>query len=137
MADEKGLKKTITEAGHELEAAVKGTEDAVHKILAAAEEIQKLAASAPADLKSKIIAKVTDVFNACTFQDITGQRIRKVGGILKDIEKVAAGIKLDSGAHSSKPQTERDKEKHLLNGPQLKQPGQDEIDKMFKGDKKS
>ena len=90
------LKRT----GQELEAVVANTAQATQKILAAAEEIDQLANNLAAALKGKLeqdaALDISDliirIFEACNFQDLTGQRITKVMTTLKFLEHpVAAG----------------------------------------------
>jgi chemotaxis protein CheZ len=66
-------------SGLELEAAVQATETAANQIMEAAEVIGDWVQSDrrdPADL-AIVAEKVNANFEACTFQDITGQRIRR------------------------------------------------------------
>src|SRR6476661_1977707 len=78
----------------ELGAVVGGTEQATQQILEAAESIDQ-AASALAKVTSldqqKILSeeiqeRVVSIFEACNFQDLTGQRISKVMATMKFIE---------------------------------------------------
>jgi chemotaxis protein CheZ len=81
---------------------------------------------------------VTRIFEACNFQDITGQRITKVVRTLKHIEgKIevliqALGEEVQK-THRSAAAADPNNEDSLLNGPQL--PGnaidQSEIDKLL------
>src|SRR6202011_3984898 len=79
----------------ELGAVVGGTEEATQQILEAAEAIDN-AATALAKVTSpdqqKILSeeiqeRVVSIFEACNFQDLTGQRISKVMATMKFIEK--------------------------------------------------
>jgi chemotaxis protein CheZ len=133
---------------YELDAIVTATERATQSILDAAERIDHLAASVRAQVTDSYIQHQTDeiretiitVFEACNFQDITGQRITKVVNTLKYVEsRVNAMIDIwgeesfhDLPTKQDAPQ-EEDWEKQLLNGPQLENKGisQDEIDKLF------
>ena len=66
-------------SGLELEAVVQATETAANQIMEAAEVIGDWVHSDrrdPADL-AVVAEKVNAIFEACTFQDITGQRIRR------------------------------------------------------------
>jgi chemotaxis regulatin CheY-phosphate phosphatase CheZ len=77
----------IPRAGRELDAIVAATEEATNTIMEAAETIM---AADPAD--SGAYAKtvndcVMSIFEACSFQDITGQRISKVVETLSVIEQ--------------------------------------------------
>src|SRR5206468_10593458 len=78
----------------ELGAVVGGTEQATQQILEAAEAIDQ-AASALAKVTShdqqrllseEIQERVVSIFEACNFQDLTGQRISKVMATMKFIE---------------------------------------------------
>ena len=76
----------------ELNSIVATTEKATSDILGAAEQIQEIAwtlreqgvAAEPCDA---LDAHATDIYTACSFQDLTGQRIGKVVGVLSAIEK--------------------------------------------------
>src|SRR3954464_6547621 len=79
------------EASEELDSVVQATETATSDILACAEHIQEMAWTlreqgidgAVCDL---LDAKATEVYTACSFQDLTGQRTRKVIGVLRYLE---------------------------------------------------
>src|SRR3954452_18828441 len=79
------------EASEELDSVVQATEAATSEILACAEHIQEMAwilreqgiDGAVCDL---LDAKATEVYTACSFQDLTGQRTRKVIGVLSYLE---------------------------------------------------
>lgn len=76
------------------------------------------------------------IFEACSFQDITGQRIRKVVRTLTDIEeRVGHLISLlgDKAAGTGDNEDKRVGDARLLNGPQLppQAVSQDEIDKLL------
>src|SRR5690242_9039388 len=76
---------------HELDAIVGGTEKATDQILEAAEEIDQAAHTLIARLKDdqnrQLVQDtqehVIHIFEACNFQDLTGQRITKVVATLK------------------------------------------------------
>ncbi len=133
----------------ELDAIVTATEGATQGILDAAERIDHLAASVRSHAKDSFVQGLVDemreqiitIFEACNFQDITGQRITKVVNTLKYVEeRINAMIDIwgadsfhDLPAKSESPDQDEDWEKQLLNGPQLDNQGisQDEIDKLF------
>ena len=78
-------------------------------------------------LLDQINANGADVFEACSFQDITGQRISKVVKSVTDVEdRLNALIEV-------KPDKEKTEDEKLLHGPALEGEGisQDEIDKLF------
>lgn len=75
-------------AAAELDAIVGATETATSDILAAAEQVQEIAwtmreqGSAPSEVCDELDRKATDIYTACSFQDLTGQRIRKIIEVL-------------------------------------------------------
>jgi chemotaxis protein CheZ len=80
-------------SGLELEAVVQATESAANTIMEAAEAIADWLRSGrdPAALDA-VAGKVNAIFEACTFQDITGQRIRRAIEHLQHVESVLAEI---------------------------------------------
>jgi chemotaxis protein CheZ len=81
-------------SGLELEAVVQATEAAATTILEAAEAIQDWAATAsrePADLQA-LAERVNAIFEACSFQDLTGQRVRRAIQHLQQVETMLAGL---------------------------------------------
>jgi chemotaxis protein CheZ len=133
----------LTRTAHELDAVVHGTAQATQKILAAAEAIDQVANNLSAALNGKIeqgLAQdiqdlVIQIFEACNFQDLIGQRVTKVMATLEFIEdhitRVLEEIKNAPAARQS-----GDAAQHL-HGPRLDiDPGhisQSEIDAMFRG----
>lgn len=81
-------------SGVELEAVVQATETAATTILEAAEAIRDWAAASthePADVGA-LVTRVNAIFEACAFQDLTGQRVRRAIGQLQQVEAVLAGL---------------------------------------------
>jgi chemotaxis regulatin CheY-phosphate phosphatase CheZ len=87
-------------ASSELDAIVGATEKATSDILASAERVQEIAWTlreqgvdpAVCDL---LDSNATEVYTACSFQDLTGQRIRKVIEVLRFLEaRIDAMIKI-------------------------------------------
>lgn len=129
----------------ELDAIVTATEGATNSILEAAEKVDGLAEqietlgtdSQSHQLASDIRDTVVTMFEACNFQDITGQRISKVVKTLQFIEeRVEKMIEIwgaEGFADVHQTQEELDEEAKLLNGPQLANQGvsQADIDKLF------
>jgi chemotaxis protein CheZ len=135
------LKNTrIPSAGEELGAIVKATETATNTIMECAEALMSADASDPAAYKALVDEKMMIIFEACSFQDITNQRIAKVVETLQHIEQRVARFadvmkaKDIEGflSEGERARNER-KEKFLLNGPQLAGEGvdQSDVDKMF------
>jgi len=81
-------------SGLELEAVVQATESAADTILEAAEAIQTWLDGGAQD-KASIAAltqRVNDIFQACSFQDLTGQRIRRAIKQLQQVETMLEGL---------------------------------------------
>ncbi len=77
----------LPKATDELDAIVGATEVATNSILAAMESLENIAGELPPEQGEKVTEAVTQVYEACSFQDITGQRITKVVTALKHIEE--------------------------------------------------
>jgi chemotaxis protein CheZ len=133
----------------ELGAVVGGTEEATQQILEAAESIDQ-AASALTKVNSpdqqKLISeeiqeRVVSIFEACNFQDLTGQRIKKVMNTMKFIENhITVMMDIWGGvdaikAHAPPIVDSREEDEKLLNGPKLANDAghasQDDIDALF------
>jgi chemotaxis protein CheZ len=133
----------------ELGAVVGGTEEATQQILEAAEAIDN-AATALAKVNSpdqqKILSeeiqeRVVSIFEACNFQDLTGQRISKVMATMKFIENhIVIMMDIWGGvdaikAHAPAHVDDREGDAKLLNGPKLDgdagHASQNDIDALF------
>lgn len=114
----------IPRAGQELAEIVKATEEATNTIMGAAEEVMAIDISA-ADAKEKIDAACLRIFEACSFQDITGQRVTKVVGTLTYIEDRMSGLQKMFGGDEKAEET-RSGDEALLNGPALQGEGVDQ-----------
>jgi len=133
----------------ELGAVVGGTEEATQQILEAAESIDQAATALSKNispdqqklLSEEIQERVVAIFEACNFQDLTGQRINKVMTTMKFIENhinvmmdIWGGVDAIK-AHAPPIVDTREGDDKLLNGP--KQDGdvghasQDDIDALF------
>ncbi len=134
----------------ELGAVVGGTEQATQQILEAAESIDQ-AASALAKVTSpdqqKILSeeiqeRVISIFEACNFQDLTGQRISKVMATMKFIENhitimmdIWGGVDAIRAHVPPMADDRREGSARLLNGPKLDgdagHASQNDIDALF------
>ncbi len=128
--------KDIPTATDELDAVVEATAQATAAIMDACDGIQTAAGEMGGDHANRINDEVMKIFEACSFQDITGQRIRKVVRTLTDIEqRVGHLISLlgDKAAGTGDHEDKRVGDARLLNGPQLppQAVSQDEIDKLL------
>lgn len=132
----------IPDAADELDAVVRLTEQATDKIMSACEVIQGVTGTIDDEAREAIDAEVTAIFEACSFQDITGQRISKVVTALKDIDLktkklvgvIEAHFSESLGAHAGESSTsEKTGDAALMNGPQLPGRGisQDDIDRIL------
>ena len=119
----------FTDASHELDAIITQTEGATQDILNAAEKIQEYAWTlrengADEAVCDDIDAKATEIFMACSFQDLTGQRTQKVVHVLRYLESRINlmigiwGIE-DVNADDTAGPVDSRPDAHLLNGPQL------------------
>lgn len=130
----------VSEATEELDMVVIQTEQATDKILDATEEINKIIINLQDNkLKESLQNQVNNIVESCNFQDLTGQRIKKVMRTLKDIE-VSVGELIDSfvkcyNYDSDKKIKDKRPDADLLNGPQAldSTPTQEDIDKLFNG----
>ncbi len=124
-------------ATDELDAIVEHTAGATNAILESCEIMEEVATTVPAEAAAKLSDAVTKIYEACSFQDITGQRITKVVATLKTIEAKVAQIVETFGAQGgSIPMPAAPKaspEDELLNGPQLPSNAMDQsdIDKLL------
>jgi chemotaxis protein CheZ len=73
-------------AADELDAIVAVTADATHTIMDAAEKLDEVIERLDGEAQETVMTTTTQIYKACGFQDITGQRIGKVIKALKDIE---------------------------------------------------
>ena len=78
--------KHIPSATDELDAIVLATERATGEILDSAEKIEATFEEVSEDVRGKLNIATTAIYEACNFQDITGQRIRKIVATLREIE---------------------------------------------------
>lgn len=136
-------------ATDELEQIVGATENATNQILESVESVEEVAERLDADNADKITNAVTNIYEACSFQDITGQRITKVVKTLQQIEtKVEALLaafgeevarerrrKGDDREAAQAEGSDEDQDKALMNGPAASGEGvsQDDIDALLAG----
>jgi chemotaxis protein CheZ len=133
----------------ELGAVVGGTEEATQQILEAAEAIDQAATAltkvnSPDQqklLSEEISERVVSIFEACNFQDLTGQRIGKVMTTMKFIENhITVMMDIWGGvdairAHAPAIIDDRVGDARLLNGPKTEgdvgHASQNDIDALF------
>ncbi len=132
--------------GEQLEAVVAATGAATNTIMEAMENNEKLidalreTITNPAQIAAldRLTANGNAVFEACAFQDITGQRVNKVVKSVTYVEERVNALvdiwgkdklaQVEIAAEPEKPDDE-----NLMHGPQLDGQGlsQDDIDKLF------
>lgn len=76
----------IPTANDELDAVVGATEQATFQIFDACDVVSGIAGAIDPENSAKLTDAVTRIYEACNFQDVTGQRITKVVKALKHIE---------------------------------------------------
>jgi chemotaxis protein CheZ len=130
----------IPSAGQELGAIVQATERATNTIMECAEQLMAADAGDPVAYKALVDEKMMVIFEACSFQDITGQRIAKVVETLQHIETRVARFAdvmrakdLAGFLNESERERAERKRKFLLHGPQLEGEGnaQQQVDELL------
>ena len=126
--------------GRELSAIVQATENATNAIMSSAETVLAADPTDP-DYAEQVNAQMMQIFEACSFQDLTGQRVTKVVETIELIEKrinvMCDMLALaDTDAADDDPETlarEQRREDQILNGPANEGEGvnQADIDKLF------
>lgn len=142
--------KGMRRAADELDAVVESTENATSTLLTVMEEIEQNAnmlragnlGKAAQENVDAILERVVVAYEACNFQDLTGQRISKIVGVMKFVEDHLDRVletwnSLESFRDILGPVDAADPndESSLLNGPKLEEdPGhvdQSDIDALF------
>lgn len=138
----------LPKAADELDAVVEATADATNSIMDACEVVEGVMGDVSPEVSAKLMDVTTHIYEACTFQDITGQRIGKVITTMKHIEECidaligafgarGRGAKKKTAQHQpSAPRQGEGKnitDADLLEGPQLgaNAKSQAEIDDLF------
>lgn len=133
--------KRIPEAGAALSAVVSSTEEATTKIMECAEAILDADDSDFEAYKQLVNDKLMNIFEACSFQDLTGQRITKVVETLEYIDERVSRFAAAIGAEDSEaPLSDKEKKRRkrnkdqILNGPARDGEGvsQDDIDALLR-----
>ncbi len=130
-------------ATDELDAIVEATAEATNTIMDAAEAVESVMKHLEGEDVDVLGEATTKIYEACGFQDITGQRITKVIKALKYIEEKVDALVDAFGAEienikKDQPQEEVQKDaklsdEDLLSGPQQKEKAknQEEIDALL------
>jgi chemotaxis regulatin CheY-phosphate phosphatase CheZ len=145
---EEGGNNRIMAATEELDAIISSTERATAEILTHAERLQALGEKlreegVSEDYCDTIEQEVTQIFMACSFQDITGQRTTKVVNVLRYLEARINGMiriwgdgqDAEAGGALQVPPDGSRPFAHLLHGPQADGGvSQDDVDRMLDED---
>lgn len=131
--------RNISYANAELAAVVAATEQATNSILDSADMIQDKVSKLNGDetAKQNIVDATIKIYDACNFQDITGQRIGKVVRTLDYLDTKISKLKkfIDENRSHDAEIDEKFRDHRpdaaLMSGPQLNAPNQDDIDKLF------
>ncbi|WP_417457282.1 protein phosphatase CheZ [Kordiimonas sp.] len=134
--------RDIPDAGEQLDAIVKSTEEAAETIMDAAETVGQISEEMGDDAAERLAQVSTDLFQASSFQDLTGQRITKVMRTLGHLEERLNALADAIGDDYIEPEEETIEvddegvatdDTDLLHGPQLEGEGnsQAEIDAIL------
>ncbi len=131
----------LPKAREQIDAVVSHTEEAASTIMDAAEELGEIAEKADGDWAQKVQDISVRLFEASSFQDLTGQRLTKVLAVLNEVEsRLASLAEIIGDEHVAEEeeaaldeQGEVVNEEALTHGPQLAGQGhsQDEIDALL------
>lgn len=148
LSPEEISEETLPSASVELDAIVNATEKATNTIMEATEIIEKVGDEIGGETAEKLMEATTQIFEACGFQDITGQRITKVVKAMQEIEgkidDLISAFSNDDDDAREQRRREREQQRaakrqeaieegELLEGPQLPEAAvsQDDIDALF------
>jgi chemotaxis protein CheZ len=134
----------IASATDELDAIVGATENATNTILDTAERLEEMSRELTPEQAQRLTEATTTIFEACNFQDITGQRITKVVRALKHIEERIESLvsafgpdmaarAVEEAEETAAAEQKRPTDEDLLNGPQMPEKAHDQaaIDALF------
>ncbi|MCZ4271440.1 protein phosphatase CheZ [Maritalea porphyrae] len=131
--------RRIPEMGRELSAIVSATEVATNSIMNIAEQVMDADKSDPEAYAKFVEQHMLAIFEACTFQDLTGQRVTRVIQTVEVIEErigVLCRMIENNQITPNAPkisETEKRNRARLVKGPANKGEGidQDAVDAMF------
>jgi chemotaxis protein CheZ len=138
-----GTERRMARAAEELRASVDGMDHATQKILSSVELIDDGARALASVLKNDyerglaqdIQDHVVQIYEACNFQDLAGQRISNVIGVMTMVEDQVGAMLDRCNALGAKNEPIAAAGRGLLNGPRLDgdhgHASQHDIDKMF------
>ncbi|PKU24064.1 hypothetical protein [Telmatospirillum siberiense] len=121
--------------GQEIEAVIRLNAEAANRIMDAAEHVSELIDTdgVPSEIRFAVLNHVTAIFEACGFQDLTGQRIQRALKTLRSIEESVLGRKI-----ADAPPDDKVNQAHVdqvfsekTDSPPAKEIGQADIDALF------
>ncbi|RMF14644.1 MAG: chemotaxis protein [Alphaproteobacteria bacterium] len=129
----------IPRAGMELDAIVQQTEEATNTIMESAEAIMAADPAETDAFQNTVQEHIVRIFEACSFQDLTGQRISKVVETLRYVEdriltlRKLLGVSDEDIQRAIDEEEKLEGEKSLLRGPALAGEGidQSEVDALM------
>lgn len=134
-------KRDIPKASDELDAVVRTTEEAAEKIMDAADSVANIAEELDNEVSERLMDISTSLFEASGFQDLTGQRVNKVGATLTILEERLNALAEAIGDTHVEPDEEVETDdsgnimddQALLHGPQMETEAnnQDDIDALM------
>ncbi|WP_413204558.1 hypothetical protein [Rhodospirillum sp. A1_3_36] len=119
MADQKKVQAALQTSIKVLESVVKEQERAVSRILGLSELLIEKAQDPVTEMR------VEAVMEACTFQDITGQQIRKVASFLKHLKMLQQDLEMDGAATAAVADAQAKAQGGL---------NQEQVDKLLRGE---
>lgn len=128
----------ISIASDELDQVLQTTEQAANTIMDNGDIIMEKVGAMEGEDAQAIMAATANIFEACNFQDLTGQRIRKVMQTMEYLEQrllnlTGAGDEETNGATGKVPSKSNRPDEELMNGPGKlgETPSQADIDALF------
>jgi chemotaxis protein CheZ len=90
--------------GQEIEAVIRLNAEAANRIMDAAERISEQIDKSDVieDVRTAVLKEVSAIFEACGFQDLTGQRIQRALKTLRSIEETMLGRNVGEAAPNEK-----------------------------------
>lgn len=129
-------RENLPRAFEEMNEIVRTTENASNAIMESAETISaSLPDTVSDEYRDLVQSSCQRIFESCTFQDLTGQRIKKVMSTLQIIDEHLEALQELLGGEFEDPEESApaDEVGDLLAGPALEGEGisQDDVDKLF------
>lgn len=130
----------LPKAADELDAIVEATAEATNSIMDAVGEVEEVMSKLKGKNSERLMDATTKIYEACGFQDITGQRITKVVGALQHIEEKVDALLNAFGDEIAKYKAANPKaeeapveevipaDEDLLHGPQKKEAAMSQAD---------